>query len=156
MALFCCCACRSVLPGGSEPPATNDADDREARAGELIRTEHYLLRASPPEDCAESDPALRSAPGHRIGLELSLEPTGDVQVPANPYYARLVDAEHNVYEATLGGCGAPLTPTLPTRGQPARGWVVFELSRAVRPVTFLYAPELVGAQKTELTVELRR
>jgi len=151
-----CCACRSALPGGNEPAATSDTGDGAARAGELIRTEHYLLRASPPEDCAETDPALGSAAAHRVGLQLSLEPTGKVQVPANPYYARLVDAEQNVYEATLGGCGEPLTPTLPTPGHPARGWVVFELPSGARPVTFLYAPELVGAPKTELSVELRR
>lgn len=148
------CACRAAPPssgeqGSSLEPAT------APRAGQLIRTEHFQLRASLPKSCAPLRPALGSRATRRVGVELSLEPTSDVQVPANPYYARLVDAERNVYEATLGGCGPPLAPALPARGQPARGWVVFELPQAARPVALLYAPELVRAVKTELAVELQ-
>lgn len=109
-----------------------------------------------PEDCSPPDRALGSAATRRIGVELEIEPTGDLQVPANPYYARLVDAEHNVYEATLGGCGTELAPTLPARGQTARGWVVFELPRTARAVSLVYAPELLGASKSELVIELQR
>jgi hypothetical protein len=89
-------------------------------------------------------------------VQVELEPTGDVQVPANPYYARLVDGLGNVYEATLGGCGVSLGPTLPERGQTARGWVVFELPRSARDFTFTYAPELVGVIAAELSVSLGR
>lgn len=149
----CCCACRSAA-GSGDPPASSEPGG--ARAGALLRTPHYHLVASFPEDCAPPSPALASVATRRVGVELSVEPTGDVQVPANPYYARLVDAEQNVYEATLGGCGAPLAPALPQPGQAARGWVVFELPRAARPVTLLYAPELLGRTKTELAIDLRR
>ncbi|HTV22821.1 MAG TPA: hypothetical protein VMG12_29225, partial [Polyangiaceae bacterium] len=137
----------------ASPPVTPPG---AATAGALIRTPHYEIRASLPEECSPPDPALGSAATRRVGVEITLEPTSDVQVPANPYYARLVDAEHDVYEATLGGCGTPLAPALPARGQPAHGWIVFELPRAARATALTYAPELVGVPKTELVIDLRR
>lgn len=155
MLTLCCCACRGA-GDRAEAAAAPLTDPGAAAAGTLIRTPYYEIRVSLPEECLPPDPALGSAATRRVGVELTLEPTGDVQVPANPYYARLVDAEHDVYEATLGGCGTPLGPALPTRGQPARGWIVFELPRAARATTLLYAPELVGAPKSELAVDLRR
>src|SRR5690606_42152408 len=99
-------------------------------------------------------PPFRSK--RRIAVELSIEPLGDLQFPANPCHARRVDAEGTVYEATLGGCGQPLAPTLPTRGQTAHGVVVFDVAPSARAFTLLYAPELVGEQKTELAIELGR
>jgi hypothetical protein len=152
LSLFCC-GCRS--PGGGEqtPPAELGAGS--PRAGATIRTDYYLIRASLPEECAPPDRSTRSAATRRVGIHITLEPSSDAQVPANPYYARLVDAEGNVYEATLGGCGNAPAPALPARGQAARGWVVFELPRAARPVTLLYTPEILGASKAELAIELR-
>jgi hypothetical protein len=156
-----CCACRSANPAGGEAPPIelrplDSPAPPTARAEATIRTPYYQLRASLPEECSPPRPALGSTATRRLGIELAIEPTSDVQVPADPYYARLVDAERNVYEATLGGCGAALAPTLPARGQTSRGWIVFELPRTARAVTLLYAPELVGASKTELAIELRR
>jgi hypothetical protein len=157
---LCCCACRSANPSGGEAgPGIEPGQPeptRKARAEATISTPYYQIRASLPEECSPPRPALGSAATRRLGIELSIEPTSDVQVPADPYYARLVDAERNVYEATLGGCGPPLAPTLPARGQTARGWIVFELPRTARATTLLYAPELVGASKTELAIELSR
>jgi hypothetical protein len=164
-----CYACRSANPSGGEeappielsppsldPPNLTSPNRGTARAEATIRTEYYQIRASLPEECSAPRRASRSTDTRRLGIELAIEPTSDVQVPADPYYARLVDAERNVYEATLGGCGAALAPTLPARGQTARGWIVFELPRTARPVTLLYAPELVGAAKAELAIELLR
>lgn len=152
---LCCCACRSANPSGSEP-APHEPAPGVARAEATIRTPYYEIRASLPEECSPPQPALGSTTTHRIGIELAIQPTSDVQVPADPYYARLVDAQRNVYEATLGGCGAALAPSLPARGQTARGWIVFELPRSARPVTLLYAPELVGVSKVELAIALER
>jgi hypothetical protein len=152
---LCCSACRSTNPATHET-ATSPSHGGAETAGELLGTPYYQIRASSPEDCAPPEPALASTATHRVGVELTLEPTSDIQVPANPYYARLVDSEQNVHEATLGGCGEPLAPTLPTRGRPAHGWIVFELPRSARPATLLYAPELVGAPKSEIAIDLRR
>jgi hypothetical protein len=157
---LCCCACRSANPPGGESAPLSEPRQLDptgkARADATIRTPYYQIRASLPEECSPPRPSLGSTATRRVGIELSIEPTSDVQVPADPYYARLVDAERNVHEATLGGCGPALAPTLPARGQTARGWIVFELPLAARATTLLYAPELLGASKAELAIELQR
>lgn len=124
------------------------------RVGVPITTPHYVLRVAAVDDCSPGRPDPAGI--RRLGAQLELAPTGEAQVPANPYYARLVDGLGNVYEATLGGCGDPLAPTLPEPGQSARGWVVFELPRGARDLTLTYRPELVGGADAELSVALGR
>jgi hypothetical protein len=89
-------------------------------------------------------------------VELSIQRTGALQVPANPYYATLVDADNDVYEATLGGCGTPLGPALPDAGGFARGWVVFDVPGQKRGFTLVYNPELVEAPRREAAIALGR
>ncbi len=139
--------------GAATDPALGAA--HAGRAGVPIRTPHYVLRVSAPDDCSPPGHG-RTAESRRLGIQVEIEPTGEVQVPANPYYARLVDGLGNVYEATLGGCGPPLAPTLPGRGQTARGWIVFEVPSGARDFTLSYAPPLVGAREAEIGVALGR
>jgi hypothetical protein len=136
--------------GDAAPGATRHSEPA-ARAGASLETPHYRIRASVPRDCPARGLPTRA---RRIGVEISLEPTGSVQVPANPYYAQLVDGQGTVYEATLGGCGPALSPSLPGRGQPASGWIVFDVPRGARDFILIYAPELVGAPKSELSIDL--
>ena len=147
-------ASQSDVPGvaTAAEPALDQAP--VGRVGVPISTAHYVLRVSAADDCSPAGPDPADA--RRLGVQLELEPTGELQVPANPYYARLVDGLGNVYEATLGGCGAALAPTLPARGQTARGRIVFELPRGARDLTLTYAPELVGGADAELSVALGR
>jgi hypothetical protein len=149
--------CPMSDPPGADASTAAGAPElapERARAGSLIRTPHYQMRSSALEECS---PPERDGPAggtRRVGVEIWLEPTGTVQVPANPYYARLVDGQGDAYEATLGGCGPPLAPTLPVRGLPAQGWIVFDVPRAARAFVLVYAPELVGATKSELSIDL--
>lgn len=129
-------------------PGVEAHDERSAR------TAHYALRVLDVVDCKSVGATAPADSTRRLGVELSLEPFGDVQVPANPYYARLVDEHQQVYEATLGACGAPLSPTLPRRGQQARGYVVFDVPRDARHFTLLYMPQLVGAPTEEVSIAL--
>jgi hypothetical protein len=129
----------TTLPGSGAP------------AGSWLQTPYYRLSASGPRDCSPHHSAARA---RRVGIEFALEPTGSVRVPANPYYAQLVDGQGTVYEATLGGCGPALAPTLPVHGQIANGWIVFEVPRAARDFTLIYSPELEGAPKSELVIGL--
>jgi hypothetical protein len=154
--LFGCPASDPPGPDASTVAAAPVSTPERTRAGNLIRADHYQMRSSALEECS---PPERDGPAggtRRVGVEVWLEPTGTVQVPANPYYARLVDGQGDVYEATLGGCGPALAPTLPVRGLPAQGWIVFDVPRAARAFTLVYAPELVGATKSELAIDLGR
>ena len=155
--VVCGCTCREPQPSGHEPTtAPRSAASDVLRAGVPIDTAFYRIRASAAEDCPAPDPALIMPGKRRVRVELSIEPLSDLQVPANPYYARLVDADRNVYEATLGGCGPALAPTLPARGQTAHGAVVFDVPPSARTLTLLYAPELVGTETAVLAIELGR
>jgi hypothetical protein len=143
--------------GGAPSPTTEHgaviAAGGPGRLGVPVRTDHYVITASAFQPCAPEKAADhrseraadRTTLTERVGVELSIERTGLVQVPANPYYATLVDADDDVHEATLGGCGAPLEPALPAAGQTARGWVVFDVPEKGRTFTLFYAPELVEA-----------
>lgn len=115
---------------------------------------HYTLRVIGVESCRTSGATSPADTTRRVGVNVSIEPTAEVQVPANPYYARLLDEHHQVHEATLGGCGAPLAPPLPQRGQAARGYIVFDVPRASRQLTLLYAPELVDLPAEEISIAL--
>jgi hypothetical protein len=108
------------------------------------------------EPCASGRAEEPTARTQRLGVELSIQRTGPVQVPANPYYATLVAADGDVYEATLGGCGAPLGPSLPAPAESARGWVVFEVPSTLREFRLVYDPELVEVPEREVSIALRR
>jgi hypothetical protein len=140
---------RGLEPSGASAPA-------EDRAGAAARTAHYELRASTPRDCAVVPRGARADDVRRVGVEVTLTPLAELQVPANPYYARLVDEHGNVYEATLGGCGEPLGPHLPARGEAASGMLVFDVPRAAHDFTLTYAPELVGLATEEIEIVLGR
>jgi hypothetical protein len=137
---------REALPEGATP----------GPLGTPVRSEHYVIQALAFEPCATGRAEDRTGKTRRVGVELSIEPTGTVQVPANPYYATLVGADGDVFEATLGGCGAPLGPALPATGEAAQGWVVFEVPSSGRDFTLVYDPELVEVPEREVTIALRR
>ena len=153
-ALGLAAACGRTEPAGSAPTRSASAGGSNAPAERAVHTPHYSLEVLSVEDCRTGGVDAPADGSRRLGLELVLTPTSDVQVPANPYYARLLDEHQQIHEATLGGCGAPLTPALPRRGQAARGFVVFDVPRGSRSFTLLYMPEMVGAPKEEASIAL--
>jgi len=143
--------------GGTSPAPALEAptpDTAQGRLGAPLRSEHYAIEVSAFEPCGPA--SKRAARTRRVGVELGIERLGRVQVPANPYYALLVDGGGDVYEATLGGCGAPLGPALPASGASARGWVVFEVPITSHDFTLLYDPELVEVPERPLRIALGR
>jgi hypothetical protein len=144
---------------GKTPPLAEKkaAAGSVGRLGVPVRAEHYVLVASAFEPCAAGRAKNRGARSQLVGVELGIQRTGPVQVPANPYYATLVGSNDDVYEATLGGgCGTPLGPPLPAQGEFARGWVVFEVPSGARDFRLVYDPELVEAPERAVTIALRR
>lgn len=134
-----------------EPPAPGAA---QGRLGAPVRSEFYVIEVSAFEPCGPVP--KRAARTRRVGVELRIERLGRVQVPANPYYALLVDGSGDVHEATLGGCGAPLGPALPASSASARGWVAFEVPITSHDFTLLYDPELVEVPERPLRIALGR
>jgi hypothetical protein len=112
------------------------------------------MRVSIPEACAVAPDGELDPYSRRISVEISLKASGDVQVPANPYYAFLIDRTNTVHEATLGKCNDPLSPSLLEPGQTGHGWITFDISRRSAGLRLAYAPALVGAPREELVFDL--
>jgi len=118
----------------------------------VARSEHYDLQVSTLAECSTGRGAEG---GRRVGVLMTLQARGLLQVPANPYYALLVDGEGAVHEATLG---ASCSPALPVRlldaGQSARGWVSFDVPRPGGNFSFSYAPLLANGEREETRFRL--
>ena len=120
--------------------------------GVVARSEHYDLQVSALSECSEGRGAEG---GRRVGVLLTLQARGVLQVPANPYYALLVDGEGEVHEATLAaGCSPALPVSLLDAGQSARGWVSFDVPRQRGNFSFSYAPLLASGEREETRFRL--
>lgn len=112
------------------------------------------MRVSIPEQCPQATESELDAHSRRISVEIDLKASGNVQVPANPYYALLVDGSSIVYEATLGECSAPLSPPLLEPGQTGHGRLAFDIPQKSTGHRLVYAPALVRAPREELVFDL--
>ena len=119
--------------------------------GVVARSEHYDLHVSALAECSAERGA---ANGRRVGVLVTVQARGIQQVPANPYYALLVDGEDEVHEATLGGCTPPLPVSLLEAGQSARGWISFDVPRQRSNFSFSYAPLLANGDREETRFRL--
>jgi len=145
-------ACRSHSELDGVPTQLVWGAEPVVSRGVVARTEHYELLVSALAECSTERGAEG---GRRVGVLLTLQARGLLQVPANPYYALLVDDDREVHEATLGG---GCTPALPVRlldaGQSARGWVSFDVPRQRGNFSFSYAPLLASGEREETRFRL--
>ena len=147
-------------PPAASTPAKALAEPVQASAlvgmGQRGLTQHYAMSFSETKECV-LEPHFRPGAGLiKFGVFVNIEATGPVQVPANPFYAALLDAGHYSYEATLAGCQPALRASQLVRGQKVSGWISFEIPKAARGLRLSYAPLLLGAGKDELTFALDR
>jgi len=92
----------------------------------------------------------------KLGAEVSVEGTAERQVPVNPFYAELTDAEGETYASTFAGCEPELKSAQVSIGREARGWISFEIPENARRLKFSYAPFVIGRGKQEVTFDLGR
>jgi len=143
------CQGRSELEG--LPTQLVWGPDQIVPRGVVARSEHYDLQVSALTECSE---ARGAEGGRRVGVLLTLQARGLMQVPANPYYALLVDGDDAVHEATLEGCAPALPVRLLDAGQSARGWVSFDVPRQRGNFSFSYAPLLASGEREETRFRL--
>lgn len=92
----------------------------------------------------------------KLGIDVTIQAQGPVQVPVNPFYATLIDANNVVYESTLTGCQPALTARQLSDGKQASGWISFDVPAQARGLRLAYAPVLLGAGREELLFQLGR
>ena len=127
------------------------APDQVVPHGVVARTPHFDMQVSAATECERSGP---SGAGRRVGVLVTLQARSAVQVPANPYYALLVDAQSIAREPTLDGCSPALPSTLLQAPQLARGWINFEVPRGAGDFLLAYAPPLTTGEREEVTFRL--
>jgi hypothetical protein len=123
--------------------------------GVLGRAPHYEMRVLGSRECGRKSDEPQPA-RMRLAVDVTLRATASLQVPANPYYALLIDADNVVYEASLVACMPPLRPGLLAGGETARGWLFFEIPRGNTGLSLAYAPALMAAEPEELAFTVPR
>lgn len=126
-----------------------------ARFGEPATNPYFEVRLLNSKPCAV-ETHFPSAPGTRkVAVEIELRAVGAQEIPANPFYALLVDRDGRAYESTLAGCPPLLPAQRLGRGQSARGWVTFDVPEGVEARSLVYQPAVIGvaAPKAELSLE---
>ncbi len=89
-----------------------------------------------------------------VGVLVELRASASQGVPANPFYARLVDAEDKTYRPQLGGCEPALSHRPLGRGERARGWITFEIPERTTRATFRYDPFLADGGSEPFATEI--
>jgi uncharacterized protein DUF4352 len=130
--------------------------ERAARAGELVSTPHFSMSFASSKECA-MEPHFKPHEGFvTLGVEVTIQALGPLQVPANPFYATLIDASNVVYESTLAGCQPALVASQLSEGKRASGWISFDVPTQAKGLRLAYAPVLLGAGREELLFQLGR
>lgn len=152
-------ACRGPQPaerdaphGSADPPTMISATLPPVRFGEEAKTPYFRMRMLNTKPCAV-EPHLEPPPGVRkVSVEVELVASGKVDIPANPFYALLVDRDGRQFESTLAGCSPLLEAARLSIGQSARGWVTFDVPESSIPHALVYQPAVIGitAPKVEL------
>ena len=124
--------------------------------GERAESRDYFMTLVALRTC-EVEPHFRPAGGHiKLGLDVLLEARGAREVPANPFLARLRDAEGRDYQADIAGCTPTLRADRLAANDKARGFITFEVPKDASGLVMTYAPFVVGVGLEELSFSLGR
>lgn len=124
--------------------------------GQQIRTSLYRLTVHGVRQCP---PTAFEEPGKGriwLGVDVEIEALAATPVPANPFYARLADADGHSYRARFDGCKPALRHTPLAKGAKAQGMITFEIPSHATGLVFSYDPRVPGQKQQEARVDLGR
>jgi hypothetical protein len=146
-------AAPSMPPPEADLPASRE---RAARSAEVASTAHFSMSFSTMKECPVESHFKPREGFVTLGVEVTIQALGAVQVPVNPFYATLIDANNVVYESTLAGCQPALGARQLSDGARVSGWLSFDVPAQARGLRLAYAPVLLGAGREELLFQLGR
>jgi hypothetical protein len=124
--------------------------------GDTASLTDYKLTLLAVKECKVETYFRPKAGSIKLGVQLALEGTRDLDVPVSPFHARLSDTDGTDYSATLAGC----TPILPSvrvaRGERAEGWITFEVPEKATGLVLLYDPVIIGGSEERARFSLGR
>lgn len=140
---------------GTATPAAGDAAAGPVSQDQPAATADFRMRVRGVRQCT-ADRLHDAPPGrHWLGVDVELEGTSARRVPANPFYARLVDASGHAHASQPGPCLPGLRHAPLGRGDVARGWIDFLVPDQATGLELHYAPRIPGASDDELVFKLR-
>lgn len=92
----------------------------------------------------------------KLGVLVELEGLSQREVPANPFLAKLRDADAREYKADPAGCTPTLSAGRVSRGGKRRGFISFQIPATASGLEFVYAPFVVGSGEQKLRFDLNR
>lgn len=139
----------------SPTPAILSATLAPVRFGEEAKTPYFRMKVMNWKPCA-IESHLEAPPGVRkVSVEVELTASGTAEVPSNPFYAQLADADGRQFESTLAGCSPLLEATRLSAGQSARGWITFDVPQSSVPHSLVYQPAVIGVSPPKVELLLR-
>lgn len=152
--LGCNAGKRQFAGAGVDTDSDPDAPKRVLMGAEA-KNAYFSVRVLNTKICTLA-PHLAAAPGiKKFAVEIELKATGSAEVPANPYYATLLDDKGQRFESTALGCSPMLGGTPLISGTSARGWVTFDIPESSVGQVVAYQPALVDARAPRAEIELR-
>lgn len=85
----------------------------------------------------------------RLGVEVEIRGKSTEPVPANPFYARLLDPEDKAYRPVFGGCDPDLRHKPLSSGDSVRAFITFEIPEATGRMRLRYEPQLKSLETLE-------
>ncbi len=153
---FAGCQRLDALRGAADDGGAAPATSAEVSLGHQIRTSLYRLTVRGVRQCP---PTAFEEPekGHTwLGVDVELEALGATPVPANPFYARLVDADGHRYRARFDGCSPALDHPPLAQNAAAHGVITFEIPEHASGLVFSYDPRVPDQKQQEARVDLGR
>ncbi len=130
--------------------------DGPVKQGATARAAAYTMRVSQVKTCSTKSYTKPRAGFEKLGVRVEITATSDTRVPANSFYARIVDRTGKEYRATFGGCAPDLRHTPLSRDEQATGWMTFEIPERLSGLRLTYSPYLGDAKPQPLEFTLDR
>lgn len=108
------------------------------------------------KDCPNGELGSAKKALASMGVEVDIQGTTALEVPANAFYATARDASGDHYAATLTGCEPPLPAVRVTHGHGAHGFITFDVPKLSRTIEVRYAPPVIGVGTEELRFSIPR
>lgn len=164
VAVIGACVLASSATGCNAPSSTANAPApgdgtsplaQRVAAGQLASNEYFAVRVLNTKVCTMAAHRTPPAGIKKFAVELELQALGAAQVPANPFYATLVDDKAQRFESTALGCQPMLAAPALNNGASARGWVTFDMPESSLAQAVTYQPALIGLRSPRAELELR-
>ncbi len=135
-----CSRSKDAPSAASREPAPATRPGARLAVGETANTGDYRLTLKAVSRCAPPAHFAATTKSVRLGVLVTLVNASSGNLPLNPFYGHLEDAEGGRYALALAGCEPPLTARLLQPGEEAEGWLSFDVPVGSSALDFVYSP----------------